>query len=68
MPTPPDLDPRVGLCTACRHSRVVTTKRGSRFLLCERSRTEPRYPRYPALPMLQCTGFEPADGGSPETG
>ena len=37
MPTPPDLDPRVGLCAGCRHSRVVSSKRGSGFRLCERS-------------------------------
>jgi len=58
MPTSRDLDPRAGLCATCRHSRVVTSKRGSEFRLCERSRTEPRFPRYPALPVLRCNGFE----------
>jgi hypothetical protein len=58
MPTSRDLDPRAGLCATCRHSRVVTSKRGSEFRLCERSRTEPRFPRYPALPVLRCGGFE----------
>jgi hypothetical protein len=31
------------------------------FWRCERSLTEPAYPRYPALPMLRCTGFEPTE-------
>jgi len=49
---------RVGLCAGCRHARVVQSKR-STFWLCELSRTDPRFPRYPALPVLQCAGFEP---------
>jgi len=31
------------------------------FRLCERSATDPAYPRYPALPVLRCPGFEPVD-------
>ena len=49
-----------GLCGACRHSRVIATRRGATFRLCERSATDPRFPRYPALPVLDCAGFEPA--------
>ncbi|HEY7132946.1 MAG TPA: hypothetical protein VH440_11880 [Candidatus Limnocylindrales bacterium] len=48
-----------GLCATCRHARTVVAGRGSRFLLCERSRTDPAYPRYPRLPMLACAGFQP---------
>jgi hypothetical protein len=57
-----------GLCPSCRYVRVVTNDRGSRFIFCERSRTDPRFPRYPRLPVLACSGYEPADatgGGSP---
>jgi hypothetical protein len=57
--------PAIGLCQGCRHSRVVTSGRGSTFRLCERSRTDPRYPRYPPLPVLRCDGFEP---GAPAIG
>lgn len=56
------MTPPPGLCGACRHSRIVTTARGTRFRLCRRSETDPRYPRYPALPVVQCPGFEPDDG------
>jgi hypothetical protein len=54
--------PPPGLCGVCRHSRTVTTARGSHFRLCQRSVTDPRYARYPALPVVQCPGFEPVDG------
>lgn len=48
-----------GLCDSCRHQRLVPNTRGSVFSLCERSRTEPDFPRYPPLPVLRCPGFEP---------
>ena len=57
--------PSVGLCAACEHHRVVQTRTGSRFFLCQRSYIDPGYPRYPRLPVLRCRGFEPlgpADG------
>ncbi|MBA2380773.1 MAG: hypothetical protein H0V73_01565 [Chloroflexi bacterium] len=69
MPVPP---PSVGLCEACRHARRIVSGRGSSFTLCERSRIDPRFPRYPQLPVLECSGFEPArpadlDARGPET-
>jgi len=30
------------------------------FYLCERSRQDARFPKYPPLPVLQCPGFEAA--------
>ena len=51
--------PRVGLCLACVHRRVVANRRGSRFYLCEKSKEDPRFPKYPPLPVLRCAGFEP---------
>ncbi len=48
-----------GICDGCRHQRLVPNTRGSVFSLCERSRTDPRYPRYPRTPVLACPGFEP---------
>jgi hypothetical protein len=50
--------PRAGLCDTCRHQRLVHNTRGSVFSLCERSRTDPAYPRYPRLPVVQCAGHE----------
>jgi len=50
--------PPAGLCDACAHQRLVPNTRGSVFSLCERSRAEPEYPRYPRLPVRECPGFE----------
>jgi len=59
--TPP---PGAGLCAACRHARVVTSPR-SRFLRCGLSDTDPRFARYPSLPVARCAGFEPGATPSP---
>lgn len=48
-----------GLCASCSHARIIESKRGSRFYLCERSRVDPRFPKYPPLPVLRCIGYEP---------
>jgi hypothetical protein len=50
--------PNAGLCDTCKHRRLVPNTRGSVFWLCERSRTDPAYPRYPRLPVLSCPGYE----------
>jgi hypothetical protein len=49
---------RFGLCDSCRHQRIVRNTRGSVFSLCERSRSEPEYPRYPRVPVTKCAGFQ----------
>lgn len=48
---------RVGLCASCAHARVVENDRGSRFYLCELAKQDPRFPRYPPLPVVACTGW-----------
>ena len=50
--------PRAGLCDSCRHQRLVPNTRGSVFSLCERSRTDASFPRYPRLPVESCSGYE----------
>jgi hypothetical protein len=54
----PNPQPTAGLCNTCRHQRVVRNTRGSVFSLCERSRSDPAYPRYPRLPVVKCAGHE----------
>jgi hypothetical protein len=49
---------RVGLCADCRFMRVVESARGSKFYLCDRSATDPTFPKYPRLPVLHCRGYE----------
>ncbi len=51
------MEDRVGLCKTCAFSRVVTSGRGSRFYLCRLSETDPRFARYPRLPVLKCAGY-----------
>ena len=50
-----------GLCDSCRHQRLVGNTRGSKFSLCERSRTDRAYPRYPRLPVVDCAGHQPRE-------
>jgi hypothetical protein len=38
--------------------RAVRTDRGSVFYLCQRAATDPRFSKYPCLPVLQCPGYE----------
>jgi hypothetical protein len=53
-----------GLCDSCVHQRIVRNTRGSAFSLCERSRTDEGYPRYPRIPVVACPGHEPREAGS----
>jgi hypothetical protein len=50
---------RIGLCADCLHARRIASARGSLFYLCERSASEPKFPRYPQLPVMQCSGYTP---------
>lgn len=47
-----------GLCATCVHVRRITSDRGSVFYLCQLSKVDPSYPKYPRLPVLQCAGYE----------
>jgi hypothetical protein len=58
--------PPAGLCDSCRHQRLVRTTRGAEFSLCERSRTDDRFPRYPRVPVTACTGYERRERGERE--
>ena len=50
-------DDRAGLCGSCAHVQIITNDRGSRFYLCRLSLTDPRFTRYPAIPVVACTGY-----------
>ena len=52
--------PAPGLCVFCLHSRKITSGRGSDFWLCGLAATNPRFPKYPALPVRECEGFADA--------
>lgn len=46
------------LCETCALMREVVTPKGSRFLLCQLSQTDPAYPKYPPQPVVRCEGYQ----------
>jgi glycosyltransferase involved in cell wall biosynthesis len=54
---------RAGLCADCEFARRVESARGSAFCLCERSASDPAFPKYPRLPVLHCLGHRPRRTG-----
>ena len=52
---------RAGLCSDCTHARRVESDRGAEFYLCGLSATDARFPKYPALPVIRCSGYAPED-------
>ena len=55
-------DPRVGLCADCRNAEHVRSVRGSTFYRCRLADADPRFAKYPVLPVVACPGYEPATG------
>ena len=60
--------PAAGLCARCANVQIVVSGRGSTFYLCRLSASDPRYPRYPPIPVLACAGFraQAAPPGDPD--
>jgi len=52
---------QVGLCVTCTHSKIIRSAKGSDFTMCLLSQTDPRFPKYPRLPVLECDGYEPIE-------
>ena len=48
---------RVGLCLTCRHAKRIETPR-SVFHLCGLAAVDPRFAKYPSLPVIECGGYE----------
>lgn len=55
-----------GLCAACKHMARIETRRGSIFVMCNLSRTDPSFRKYPMLPVVSCRGFSEIER-SPES-
>ena len=53
------LEVRIGLCATCLYRKTVAGAR-STFYMCERSFTDPRFRKYPPLPVVRCEGYDPA--------
>lgn len=54
---------KVGQCATCQQARRVVSAKGSTFWLCERSRTDERFAKYPRLPVVACPGYDPGAPG-----
>jgi hypothetical protein len=54
-------EPTIGLCATCEHMRRVESDRGSVFYRCALADTDPRFAKYPRLPVLRCDGFQPVE-------
>ena len=52
-----------GLCGSCVNARIIESRRGSRFYMCELSRVDPAFPKYPPLPVVKCSGYRPEQRG-----
>ena len=45
-----------GLCGSCVHLRLLASPR-SVFARCGLAEEDPRFPRYPRLPVVACAGY-----------
>jgi hypothetical protein len=61
MPAAPDAksNEALGLCANCIQARAISSSKGSQFLLCQLSQSDPSFPKYPRLPVLRCSGHKP---------
>ncbi len=46
------------LCESCSHMREIVSGTGSRFVLCQLSQSDRRFPKYPPQPVVRCEGYE----------
>lgn len=53
-----------GLCADCVWARLVRTRRGSTFLRCAKAGEDPRFPKYPPLPVRRCSGYVRSDSAA----
>jgi len=47
----------VSLCESCSFAKKIISGKGSQFLLCGKSQTDQRFPKYPRQPVMRCHGF-----------
>ncbi len=50
-----------GLCSDCIHARSITSDKGSIFIQCLLSFSDPQFAKYPRLPVLTCNGYSTRD-------
>jgi len=55
---------RVGLCASCAHALTVPSSKGSVFYLCALAVIDSTFRKYPALPVIACSGYRAAAEGN----
>lgn len=60
----PEQSVEPGLCGTCRNARILTSDRASIFHRCLLADQDPRFAKYPRLPVVRCVGWEPV-GATP---
>jgi len=56
---------QAGLCESCGHLVLLASAR-SVFVRCGLAESDPRFPRYPPLPVLACPGYRPEQKSAPQ--
>ena len=46
-------------CASSIHAELIESSKGASFVLCRLSYEDPRFARYPRLPVLACDGHAP---------
>jgi hypothetical protein len=60
------ISPTAGLCATCQHVKIIQSAKGSFFIMCSLAKTDPRFSKYPVLPVIQCSGYEPNKQPEPD--
>ncbi|MFQ5512309.1 MAG: DUF418 domain-containing protein [Candidatus Krumholzibacteriia bacterium] len=60
-----DIEKFAGQCATCRHAARVTSNRNGVFYRCRLAEREPRFVKYPRLPMRSCPGYNPGAARPP---
>lgn len=47
-----------GLCKKCIHAKIVRNQRSGLFFLCEYSKLDSSFVKYPKTPVISCRAFE----------
>ncbi len=48
-----------GLCATCQHAQCAKHPRGGMdYWRCALAESDPRFAKYPRLPVLACTGYD----------
>lgn len=60
-----NLQMEAGLCVTCKYLKLVENERGSKFVMCLLSKTNPSFRKYPSLPVFFCAGYLSATSEDP---